>query len=163
LRSMLLSKVGFAVMTALGLAAAGAGLLAPSLLGRGEPAAVRPVPGVAVTAPVRPRDEGEPRASSPAPNAQSPAAEERRPVEAPRRPPSPWGERVGRAIREGVRFLKTQQRPDGSWPEVDASAKSGTTSLATLALLEAGEDPDSWAIRRALQFLRGFRPDDLNY
>ena len=28
-------------------------------------------------------------------------------------------EQVERAIREGVRFLKERQRPDGSWPDVD--------------------------------------------
>ncbi len=43
-------------------------------------------------------------------------------------------EEVERAIRDGVRFLKAQQRADGSWPDVEGDARSGTTSLVTLAL-----------------------------
>ena len=49
-------------------------------------------------------------------------------------------EEVERAIREGVRYLKDQQR-DGSWPDAHNDARSGTTSLVTLALLTAGEKP----------------------
>ena len=47
-------------------------------------------------------------------------------------------EEVEKAIREGVRFLKDQQRPDGSWADTADEAKTGTTSLVTLALLTAG-------------------------
>ena len=32
---------------------------------------------------------------------------------------------VERAIREGVRFLKQEQRGDGSWPDVDGDAEPG--------------------------------------
>jgi len=70
-------------------------------------------------------------------------------------------EEVERAIREGVRFLKAHQRPDGSWPEVEGRAHSGTTSLITLALLTAGESPASPTIVKALEFLRHFGPEDL--
>ncbi len=71
-------------------------------------------------------------------------------------------EEVERAIRDGVRFLKLQQRDDGSWPDVEGGeAKSGTTSLVTLALLTAGEKPDSPTIRKALGLLRRLGPDDL--
>ena len=52
-------------------------------------------------------------------------------------------EEVERAIREGVRFLKQEQRADGSWADVQGEARTGTTSLVTLALLTAGEKPDS--------------------
>ena len=48
-------------------------------------------------------------------------------------------EQVEQAIRDGVRFLKHQQRDDGSWTDVDNEAQTGTTSLVTLALLTAGE------------------------
>ncbi len=65
------------------------------------------------------------------------------------------------AIRAGVAFLKREQRDDGSWAEIEADAKPGTTSLVTLALLTAGEKPDSPTIRKALEYLRGFGPDDL--
>ena len=44
---------------------------------------------------------------------------------------------VERAIRDGVRYLKQEQRPDGSWPDVHGDARTGTTSLVTLALLTA--------------------------
>ena len=79
----------------------------------------------------------------------------------PQRRRSALGEQVERAIRGGVQFLKAQQRPDGSWKDVDNEAKTGITSLATLALLAAGEKTDSPAVRKALEYLRGFRPQDL--
>jgi hypothetical protein len=71
-------------------------------------------------------------------------------------------EDVERAIQDGVRSLKERQRPDGSWPEVDGRAHTGTTSLVTLALLTAGESPTSPVILRALEFLRQFGPEELN-
>src|SRR5262249_13718806 len=71
-------------------------------------------------------------------------------------------EEVERAIRQGVRFLIDRQRPDGSWPDMDRQAPTGPTSLATLALLTAGEKPNSPVIQRALAFLRQFTPDKLN-
>jgi hypothetical protein len=71
-------------------------------------------------------------------------------------------EQVERAIREGVRYLKDHQQPDGSWTEAEAQVKTGTTSLVTLALLTAGEKPDSPAVARALEYLRGFSPQQLH-
>jgi len=71
-------------------------------------------------------------------------------------------EEVERAIREGVRFLKGQQRDDGSWADVESDAKTGVSSLVTLALLTAGEKADSPTVRGALAYLRGFGPNDLN-
>src|SRR5208337_5588520 len=70
-------------------------------------------------------------------------------------------EDVERAIRDGLRYLKQEQRADGSWDEVSQPAKTGTTSLVTLALLTAGEKPDSPSIRKALTHLRSFGPGDL--
>jgi hypothetical protein len=70
-------------------------------------------------------------------------------------------EEVERAIREGVRFLKDQQRDDGSWNDVDSDAHTGTTSLVTLALLTAGESPKSPKIANALNYLRNFGPEEL--
>jgi hypothetical protein len=78
--------------------------------------------------------------------------------------PAPAGvtrEEVERAIRDGVRYLKSQRRDDGSWPDVEGEARSGTTSLVTLALLTAGEKTDSEAVRKALELLRKLRPEDL--
>jgi hypothetical protein len=70
-------------------------------------------------------------------------------------------EEVERAIREGVRYLKSQQRADGSWSDVENEAKTGTTSLIALALLTAGEKADSPLIRKSLDYLRGYGPNDL--
>jgi RNA polymerase sigma factor (sigma-70 family) len=74
---------------------------------------------------------------------------------------SDFGKLVDRAIAGGVRFLLKQQRDDGSWTDLMPEAKTGLTSLVTLALLRAGERPNSPAVRKALGYLRGFRPDDL--
>ncbi len=71
-------------------------------------------------------------------------------------------EEVERAIRDGVRFLKLQQRDDGSWADVENDARTGVTSMVTLALLTAGERPDSKNIKDALEYLRGFGPNDLH-
>ncbi len=71
-------------------------------------------------------------------------------------------EEVERAIKEGVRYLKRMQRNDGSWAEIETEAKTGTTSLVTLALLTAGEKPDSPAVKNAIEYLRGFKPEDLH-
>src|SRR5208337_3649139 len=93
-----------------------------------------------------------------------PAVEEKqdkRIPDSPIRHVSEFGEQVERAIREGVRYLKQEQRADGSWDDASPQAKTGTTSLVTLALLAAGEKPDSSSIRKALSHLRRFGPEDL--
>jgi hypothetical protein len=70
---------------------------------------------------------------------------------------------VEHAIREGVRYLLKEQKENGSWAEyAEARYQSGVTSLVTLALLTAGEKPDSPAIRRAVSHLRNFGPEQLN-
>ena len=69
---------------------------------------------------------------------------------------------VERAIRGGIRFLLKQQNSDGSWNDIDAASKTGTTSLVTLALLTAGESAESEPIRRALSYLRKFDPGQLD-
>jgi Domain of unknown function (DUF4159) len=68
---------------------------------------------------------------------------------------------VERAIRDGVHYLKSKQRDDGSWPDIEGDSRSGMTSLVTLALLTAGEPVDSPTIRRSLDLLRKLRPEDL--
>ena len=72
-------------------------------------------------------------------------------------------EEVERSLREGVRFLKSQQRADGSWAADTGGveAPSGTTSLVTLALLTAGEPVDSPAVARAMAYLRNFTPEQM--
>ena len=71
-------------------------------------------------------------------------------------------EEVERAIRDGVRYLKQEQRADGSWADVENDARTGVTSMVTLALLTAGERPDSPTIKKALDYLRGFERSDLH-
>ncbi len=71
-------------------------------------------------------------------------------------------EEVERAIRGGVRYLVKQQRPDGSWPEIDEDARTGTTSLVTLALLTAGVPVDDPNIVKSLEYLRKFDPGQLD-
>jgi serine/threonine protein kinase len=73
------------------------------------------------------------------------------------------GDQVDRAIRDGARFLTGLQRPDGSWVDFrnEASTKTGMTSLITLTLLAVGDKPDSPAVSKALNYLRGFDPEQL--
>jgi hypothetical protein len=77
------------------------------------------------------------------------------------RPPVEFSKQVDSAILRGARYLKTCQRDDGSWPDVVHDARTGMTSLVTLALLSAGEKVDSPAIQKALAHLRRFGPDEL--
>ena len=70
-------------------------------------------------------------------------------------------EQVENAIKRGVRFLKDSQRADGSWVDTDNQARTGTTSLITLALLTAGEPVASPHMARALDYLRNFSPEQL--
>jgi hypothetical protein len=75
-------------------------------------------------------------------------------------------EQVRKAIEEGKKFLRNQQVEvddvTGHW-EIDINSKGrrgGWTSLALLALLNAGEDPKAKVIQRGLTFLRGVEPAD---
>ena len=70
-------------------------------------------------------------------------------------------EEVELAIHDGVHFLKTQQRTDGSWQDADSQARTGTTSLVVLALLSAGEPVISPSIATAVEFLRKSGPERL--
>jgi hypothetical protein len=72
------------------------------------------------------------------------------------RKPEPLVEQVKRSIDRGVKFLRQVQRLEGSW-EVDVTAagmKGGWTSLALLALLNAGVPADDPAVARGLEYLR---------
>jgi hypothetical protein len=70
---------------------------------------------------------------------------------------------VERSIREGVRYLKSMQNADGSWPDLDFKQyHTGVTGLVTLALLTAGEDPQSPSMRKALDFLRRTPAEDID-
>jgi hypothetical protein len=72
-------------------------------------------------------------------------------------------EQVRQAIQMGVNFLKSQQdKVEGSWPE-HAGQPGGLTALCTLALLTAGEEPTSPALRNALSYLRNLPPPNRTY
>src|SRR5262249_2784445 len=130
---------------------------APAPPGRGA----RPPPAAAA-APQEPPARPTPPAPNPAPPTDPAAMYHLPPTRKPGRRLSAWGEPVDRAIRDGARFLKSQQHEDGSCPDVEMDAKSGTTSLVVLALLAAGERSDSPQIRKALGRLRALGPDDLH-
>ncbi len=83
-------------------------------------------------------------------------------LEAPTAKGDVTAEQVEQAIRDGVRFLKGEQKADGSWPEAFPRYTTGTTSLVTLALLTAGESPDEPHVAKALQYLQRFSARDLD-
>jgi RNA polymerase sigma factor (sigma-70 family) len=158
-RAMVLAKIWLAA----GIALVGAAATLIAL------AVVRPLPGDARA--LAPKPDGDRRLEINAPIVPKPDLETPpvigvleqadRVIGVPGRRPSALDEQVDQAIGRGVQFLKAQQQPDGSWRDVENDAKTGMTSLITLALVEAGEKRDSPAIEHALEFLRKFAPDDL--
>lgn len=70
-------------------------------------------------------------------------------------------DRVNIAIEKGKKFLRTQVTTGGNWEiGVDSASKpGGWSSLVVLALLYAGEKPDSPIIVKALDYLRTIEPD----
>jgi hypothetical protein len=62
------------------------------------------------------------------------------------------GAQVRRAIQQGVRAIRSRQNADGGWTE--HSQPGGSTCLAALALLQAGESPDSPVLSAALRNIR---------
>ena len=120
-----------------------------------DPETIKPIPATSKKAAI---------ATSPDPAAEKPErpAPHRIGAAVPEYRRSALGEQVERAIRGGVRYLKQVQRPDGTWVDnADNDALSGATSLATLALLAAGEKPNSSALQKSLSFLRSYGPEDL--
>jgi hypothetical protein len=72
------------------------------------------------------------------------------------RPKEELVDKVKKAIDQGVKFLRSQQRSDGSW-EVNiqgAGIQGGWTALSVLALLNAGVPANDPAIQRGLRYLR---------
>lgn len=63
-------------------------------------------------------------------------------------------EQVKEAIRDGVNYLKRNQRSDGTWMDWSENEKLGVTALATFALLNVGVDPQDPVIQKAAAVLK---------
>src|SRR5262245_31679153 len=59
-------------------------------------------------------------------------------------------EAVNKAIENGLKYLKSQQREDGAW----ASDQGGMTALAGLTLLECGVPADDAHVQKAAEAVR---------
>jgi len=170
LSALLLAKVELAaVLTLVGAAVVLVGIALASLPHR-KTQEIEPRPARAATseakAPVVPKrdlpnvvqsDGGSPKNQKRIPSEEKKSLV----VTIPERRFSAFGEQVERAIRAGVEFLKAQQRPDGSWADIEAESRTGMTSLVTLALMTAGEPADAPTIHKALEYLRHFWPAEL--
>jgi hypothetical protein len=89
--------------------------------------------------------------------------------------PSPvWAQRgpvevtptaVNNAIRFGVGYLHTQQRPDGSWADFESpfAQPGAVTALITLALLNCGERADEPHVKAAIDYLENQKPPGSTY
>jgi hypothetical protein len=89
-------------------------------------------------------------------------------------PPPPKGgqdaelvQKVKGSIDRGVRYLRDKQSKDGDWEGLVlgqiAGLKGGVTSLATLALLNAGLKADDPTVAKALEYLRKLGTPDKTY
>ncbi|MBI2193495.1 MAG: DUF4159 domain-containing protein [Planctomycetes bacterium] len=62
------------------------------------------------------------------------------------------GEDVNHAVDLGIRFLRSAQQPDGSWPYA-SDYEPGLTALTALALLYAGVPRDDPALQAAVKYI----------
>jgi hypothetical protein len=70
-------------------------------------------------------------------------------------------DQVRKAIERGVQYLRDQEKGTGNWDNIDKASvgmQGGWTSLAMLALLNAGVKPDDPIIERSLKYLRTVEP-----
>ena len=71
--------------------------------------------------------------------------------------PPAFRKAVNAAVDEGVEYLLSKQRSDGSWPAADDALRKhrmGVTALCTLACLKGGVKPNDPQIRNAFAHLR---------
>src|SRR5678815_5414360 len=62
-------------------------------------------------------------------------------------------EQVDDAIKKAKKFLRSQQKKDGSWPEPFDNQFGGVSAMSTYALLAAGDSPQDEHIKRAVKWL----------
>jgi hypothetical protein len=67
-------------------------------------------------------------------------------------------DRIREAIDRGVKWLKSEQLPKGNWTPM-ALVGNDTTSLCTLALLNAGVPPQDPVIQKAIKYILAARHD----
>jgi hypothetical protein len=70
---------------------------------------------------------------------------------------------VARAIDKGREYLLRRQNARGDWDGIAGGHQIGMTALCTLALISAGEPPDSPPMRKALEHLRQVPPGQPTY
>ncbi len=69
---------------------------------------------------------------------------------------------VRQAIARGVEFLKENQTDDGTWPSAQAGPFSGgIESLAALAMLRCGADPNDRQVKQAITAATRTEPDSV--
>jgi hypothetical protein len=76
--------------------------------------------------------------------------------------PPPQPGQIAAAIEKATAWLQAEQKPDGSWEcrmRTDET-RVGATSLAVLALLNAGVPAEAATMRKALDWLRRQEPQD---
>ncbi len=74
-------------------------------------------------------------------------------------PTSVTAEQVEQSIQSACKFLLTGQNPTtGAWPQYLGGHGTGQTALVTLALLNAGYDPNHPKVRSAIEYLRNSTP-----
>jgi hypothetical protein len=62
-------------------------------------------------------------------------------------------QQVIQAVQRGLAYLRSQQQPEGNWPEWPGPYHGGTTALGLLAMLTAGVPPDDPAVKAGLAYL----------
>jgi len=67
-------------------------------------------------------------------------------------------EQVRDAIDRATAYLLRQQQPDGAWEPDYERYPGGVTALCTLALLNAGVEPEEEHVQSAMNYLRKIRP-----
>jgi RNA polymerase sigma factor (sigma-70 family) len=76
-------------------------------------------------------------------------------------PDNELAEPVKKSIDAGIRWLRNNRGPDGTWENTSIGflQRGGVTALALRALLQAGVDPDDTELGPAINFIRQVPPE----